>query len=77
MVRTQIYLTEDQRAEIAAIASQSGKRQSEVIREALDHFIEQRSRRRRKAILREAAGIWRDRTDLPDLDALRRVWDRD
>ena len=77
MVRTQIYLTEDQRAEIAAIASQSGKRQSEVIREALDHFLEQRSRRRRKAILREAAGIWRDRTDLPDLDALRRVWDRD
>ena len=77
MVRTQIYLTEDQRAEIAAIASQSGKRQSEVIREALDHFLEQRSRRRRKAILREAAGIWRDRTDLPDLDTLRRVWDRD
>ncbi|MCY4078330.1 MAG: ribbon-helix-helix protein, CopG family [Acidobacteria bacterium] len=77
MVRTQIYLTEDQRAEIAAIASQSGKRQSEVIREALDHFLEQRSRRRRKAILREAAGIWRDRTDLPDLDALRRAWDRD
>ncbi len=77
MVRTQIYLTEDQRAEIAEIASQSGKRQSEVIREALDHFLEQRSRRRRKAILREAAGIWRDRTDLPDLDALRRVWDRD
>ena len=32
---------------------------------------------RREAILREAAGIWRDRTDLPDLDALRRGWDRD
>ena len=77
MVRTQIYLTEDQRAEIAAIASQSGKRQSEVIREAVDRFIEQRSRGRREAILREAAGIWRDRTDLPDLDALRRGWDRD
>ena len=45
MVRTQIYLTEGQRAEIAAIASQSGKRQSEVIREAVDRFIEQKSRR--------------------------------
>ena len=77
MVRTQIYLTEDQRAEIAAIASQSGKRQSEVIREAVDRFIEQKSRGRREAILRAAAGIWRDRTDLPDLDALRRGWDRD
>ena len=77
MVRTQIYLTEDQRAEVAAIASQSGKRQSEVIREAVDRFIEQKSRGRREAILREAAGIWRDRTDLPELDALRRGWDRD
>ena len=77
MVRTQIYLTEDQRAEVAAIANQSGRRQSEVIREAVDRFIEQRSRHRREAILREAAGIWRDRTDLPDLAALRRGWDRD
>ena len=77
MVRTQIYLTELQRAEIAAIASHSGKRQSAIIREALDRFIEQKSRRRRDAILREAAGIWRDRSDLPDLDALRSGWDRD
>ena len=77
MVRTQIYLTEGQRAEIAMIASQSGKRQSEVIREAVDRFIEQKSRGRREAILQEAAGIWRDRTDLPDLDALRHGWDRD
>ena len=77
MVRTQIYLTEGQRAEIAAIASQSGRRQSEVIREAVDRFIEQKSRGRREAILGEAAGIWRNRTDLPELDALRRGWDRD
>lgn len=76
MVRTQIYLTEDQRAEIATIANRSGRRQSEVIREALDRFIEQTSRHRREAVLREAAGIWRDRTDLPDIDALRREWDR-
>ena len=77
MVRTQIYLTENQRAEVAAIADRSGKRQSEIIREAVDRFIEQKSPGRREAILREAAGIWRDRTDLPDLDALRRGWDRD
>ena len=77
MVRTQIYLTENQRVEIAAIASQSGKRQSEVIRDAVDRFIAQKSRGRREAILREAAGIWRDRTDLPDIDVLRRGWDRD
>lgn len=76
MVRTQIYLTEDQRAEIAEIANRSGRRQSEVIREALDRFIEQKGRHRREAVLREAAGIWRGRSDLPDLIALRREWDR-
>ena len=58
MVRMQIYLTEEQRAAVAAIADHSGKRQSEVIREAVDRFIEQKSRGRREAILREAAGIW-------------------
>ena len=76
MVRTQIYLTEDQRAEIAEIANRSGRRQSEVIREALDRFLEQRGRDRRRAVLREAAGIWRNRSDLPDLTTLRREWDR-
>ena len=77
MVRTQIYLTEHQRAELAAIADHRGKRQSEVIREAVDRFMEQASRSRREAVLRAAAGIWRDRADPPDPDALRRGWDRD
>lgn len=76
MVRTQIYLTEQQCTELAAIAEQSGQRQSEVIREAVDRFIEQNGQRRRKTILRRAAGVWRDRADVPDLDALRRGWDR-
>ena len=76
MVRTQIYLTEQQRAELAAIADHRGQRQSEVIREAVDRFIDQNNHRRREAILRRAAGLWRDRAEAPDLDALRRGWDR-
>lgn len=73
MVRTRIHLT-DQRAETA---SRSGKRRSAAVPEAADRSIEQTSRRRREATLGEAAGIWRDRTDLPDVDTLRRGWDRD
>ena len=76
MVRTQIYLTEHQRDGLAAIARNGGKRQSELIREAVDRFIEQTSRHRREAILIEAAGIWRNRSDLPDYEAMRAEWDR-
>jgi hypothetical protein len=76
MVRTQIYLTERQRDELAAIAKRAGKKQSELIREAVDRLIDQTGRSRREAVLREAAGIWKDRTDLPDFKAIRAEWDR-
>ena len=69
MVRTQIYLTERQRDELAAIAKTAGKKQSELIREAVDRYIDQSSRSRREAVLREAAGIWKSRNDLPDFKA--------
>ncbi len=77
MVRTQIYLTERQRAELAAIAEDLGKKQSELIREAIDLFLERESRIRRADVLRETAGMWKDRDDLPDFEKLRAEWDRD
>jgi predicted DNA-binding protein len=76
MVRTQIYLTKNQRDELAAIAKTVGKKQSELIREAIDRLIAQTGRGRRELVLREAAGIWKDRTDLPDFKAIRADWDR-
>ena len=76
MVRTQIYITERQRDELAAIAKAGGKKQSELIREAVDRLIDQSSCSRREAVLRESAGIWKDRTDLPDFKATRAEWDR-
>ena len=76
MIRTQIYLTDKQRSELAIIAKNTGKKQSEIIREAVDRFIEQGSQSRKKLAFQKAAGIWRDRTDLPDLRAMRSEWDR-
>lgn len=76
MVRTQIYLTERQRDELAAIAKTVGKKQSELIRDAVDRLIDQSGHNRRRVVLREAAGIWRDRDDLPDFEATRAEWDR-
>jgi len=76
MVRTQLYLTDHQRDELAAIAKIVGKKQSELIREAVDRLIDEESHNRRKAVLREAAGMWKDREDLPDFRAIRSEWDR-
>ena len=76
MVRTQIYLTERQHAELIAISKVMGKKQSELIREAVDRLIDQAGHNRREAVLRKAAGIWKDRTDLPDFKATRAEWDR-
>lgn len=51
MLRMQIYLTERQRDELAAIAKTSEKKQSELIREAVDRLIDQAGRSRREAVL--------------------------
>lgn len=77
MIRTQIYLTERQREELASIAKTAGKKQSELIRDAVDRLIDQSSHSRREQALREAAGMWKDRTDLPDFRSTRAEWDRD
>ena len=76
MVRTQVYLTEAERAGLRTLSSSSGKKQSELIREAVDLLLNENGERRRDGILNEAAGIWRNRRDLPDFDESRRSWDR-
>jgi hypothetical protein len=75
--RTQIYLTERQRGELATMARQAGKKQSELIREAVDRFLDQSGPGWREATLGQAAGMWRDRADLRDLAGVRTEWDRE
>ena len=76
MVRTQIYLTEEEKSALNSISIQVGKKQSELIREAVDELIARYSDSRRQEILDNTAGIWKDRDDLPDFATLRREWDR-
>lgn len=76
MVRTQIYLTKRQRDELAIIAKALGIKQSQLIRDAIDRLINQTSPDRRESILRASAGLWKDRTDLPDFRSIRVGWDR-
>lgn len=76
MIRTQIYITEQERAAINQLVHQTGQTQSELIRAAIDKFCEQNSLQNRRYLLQQAAGLWRNRKDLPDFAALRNEWDR-
>ena len=75
MLRTQIYLTTEERAALRNIARQTGQKQSALIRRAVDDFIERFQPRERLASLAQARGMWQEREDLPDFRALRREFD--
>jgi len=76
MVSTAITLTEQEQLSLCAIAQQTGKTQDELLHEAVMQFLAQFQQTRRRALLQQARGIWRDRTDLPSLETMRREFDR-
>ncbi len=76
MVRTQIYLTEEEQYWLRSIAAKTGIKQSELIRNAIDKLIALHQEKDGKEILSRACGIWKDRKDLPDFKKIRKEWDR-
>lgn len=76
MVRTQIYLTEEEREDLRKIAKETGKKQSELIREAVDEYVADRQADRQLEIIDEIAGIWKNRTTVIDYEKVRKNWDR-
>lgn len=78
MVRTQIYLTEAQQKALRRRATSARKKQSELIRQAIDQYLAQPDPQEdRLSRMRQACGMWEHRDDLPDFEALRREFDRE
>jgi hypothetical protein len=71
-----ITLTEPESTALRAIARQTGKTPDELVREAVEQYIQQFRQAHRRTLLQQARGMWQDRTDLPDLEILRNEMDR-
>lgn len=76
MLRTQLYLTHEERQGLSALSRATGRKRSELVREAVDRLIAGSRRERRQQVLTRAAGLWSTRQDLPDFSQLRREWGR-
>lgn len=71
-----IMLTDQEQTILAQIAQQTGKTEDEILRDAIVRYLSHFHLAYRRQLLHEARGIWRDRTDLPDIAALRAAFDR-
>ena len=72
MVRTQVYLTEEQDRGLKSLAESCGRKQSALIREAIDRLLAENRPKDWRAALEAVRGMWADRDDLDELyDELR------
>jgi hypothetical protein len=76
MVRTQIYLTKQEHMALKAISKLRGRPRSDLIRQAIDSFIETHGIGSRIEKMRPACGIWTDRST-EELQAIRAGLDRE
>jgi predicted DNA-binding protein len=77
MVRTQVYLSEEQKRGLERLAATTGKRQSDMIREALEVYLARHEPKDWREALEAVRGMWADRDDLDELQAdLRMDWER-
>ncbi len=75
MERTQIYLTKEEREALKLLSERTGQSQSALIRQAIDRYVGQPSEEKRSECLQKARGIWKNRTDAPDIRRLRSEFD--
>jgi hypothetical protein len=77
MVQTQVAMPDKLDLLLSTLASDQGKKKEDIIVEAVEAYVKKPlTQEERLALRRSARGMWKDRTDLPDFDALRKSMDR-
>ena len=71
-----LHLTEQEQTALETMAQRAGKTPDELVHDAIKQLIAQFQSQDRLRLLRQARGMWKDRSDLPTLTDLRREWDR-
>jgi hypothetical protein len=69
-------LTKDEQDKLKGISAETGKPQSELIREAIDSFVVRYNPESRKGILKKAKGIWENKKEIVDIIKMREEFDR-
>jgi Arc/MetJ-type ribon-helix-helix transcriptional regulator len=78
MKRTQVYLTEEQKAALDDIAKMRSISMAEVVREAVSEYLDGRTSETRFAVLDETFGAvpeWQDADSVEHVRNLRSGWD--
>lgn len=79
MIRTQIYLDEEQKRTLERLSTQEEVSMAELIRRALDEFLERVKQDNFLNALERSFALWQDRTDLEEsqdyVRKLRREWE--
>jgi predicted transcriptional regulator len=73
MVRTQIYITEDEEKCLEVLSNRSGRKKSDLIRNAIDDFIARTSVTPKLETIKKFRGIWQDRAESGILEARHEV----
>lgn len=58
------------------LSRETGQSPEDIVREALELVADRHRLARRRERFARAAGIWKDRDDLPDFERMRREFDR-
>lgn len=75
MIRTQIYITEEEKEALEKLSEERNTPKSNIIREAIDQYVADKKSEKKKSIM-DFAGIWKDKKDIPDVRELREGWGR-